>query len=86
MKYTVVWRPSAEAALAEIWTGAADRQAVTHAADTMDRLLRSAPLEVGESRADNVRILTVLPLSIYYDVYEADCLVAVWAVWAVPTR
>ena len=78
MTYTVVWRPSAERRLAEIWTIADDRQTVTDATNAIDALLRATPLEVGESRVANVRILTVLPLSVYYDVHEDDRLVAVW--------
>lgn len=31
MSYTVVWRPSAEAALASLWVEASDRHAVTNA-------------------------------------------------------
>ena len=83
MTYTVVWRRSAERTLAEIWTSADDRQTVRDAADAIDALLRASPLEVGESRVANTRILTVLPLSVYYDIHEADRLVAVWAVWRV---
>ena len=86
MNYTVVWRPTAEGALAQIWTDALDRQAVADAADLMDAMLGSSPREVGEGRAGPTRILTVMPLSIYYDVHEDDRLVAVWAVWQVPRR
>ena len=86
MTCTVVWRPSAERTLAEIWTSARDRQMVTDAANSIDVLLRAGPLEVGESRVANTRILTVLPLSVYYDVHEGNRLVAVWAVWRVPKR
>lgn len=81
MTYTVVWRPTAERKLAEIWSSAPDRQAVAEAANAVDALLRSTPLEVGESRAEETRILVVRPLAVYYDVQEADRLVAVWAVW-----
>jgi plasmid stabilization system protein ParE len=81
MTFTVIWRPSAERKLAEIWTDADDRQAIAHAADAIDALLRTEPTEVGESRVTNTRILTVSPLSVYYDVHEDDRLVAVWAVW-----
>ncbi len=83
MTFTVVWRPIAEHTLADLWNSAQDRQAVTDAADAMDALLRTSPLEVGESRVGNTRILTVFPLSVYYDVHEEDRLVAVWAVWRV---
>jgi len=81
MTYTVAWRLSAETKLADIWNNAGDRQAVTDAADAMDTLLRTAPLDVGESRVGKTRILTVRPLSVYYDVFEADRMVAVWSVW-----
>ena len=56
---------------------------MTDAADAIDLLLRTAPLDVGESRVVNIRILTVFPLSVYYDVHEEDRLVAIWAVWPV---
>ena len=86
MTYTVVWKPAAERALADIWMDADDRQAVTEAADAIDSLLRAGPSDVGESRVVNIRILTVLPLSVYYDVYEDDRVAAVWAVWRVRKR
>ena len=83
MTFTVVWRPEAERALADLWAAANDRQAVADAANAIDILLRAEPSQVGESRVVNIRILTVFPLSVYYDVHEADRLVAVWAVWRV---
>ncbi len=36
MNYTVVWRPSAERTLAQIWTAATDRQAIADAANLID--------------------------------------------------
>ncbi len=81
MNYTVVWRPAAERRLAQSWADADDRPAITKAADAIDSLLRSRPLHVGESRVQNIRILTVAPVSVYYDVHEDDRMVAVWAVW-----
>jgi plasmid stabilization system protein ParE len=84
MNYTVVWRPTAEQRLAQIWTDAVDRRAITDAADLIDAVLCASPCEIGESRAGNTRVLTVMPLSVYYDVHDDDRLVAVWAVWPVP--
>ncbi|NUQ63578.1 MAG: hypothetical protein HUU20_13970 [Pirellulales bacterium] len=86
MNYTVVWRPTAERTLAQIWTEAVNRQAITDAADLIDAMLGSSPRAVGESRAGNTRILTVTPLSIYYDVHDEDRLVAVWAVWQIRAK
>jgi len=81
MKYTVVWRPSAERKLAEIWVNALSGGDITNATDTIDAMLSRQPLDVGESRSGKSRILIVPPLCVYYDVHESDRLVAVWAVW-----
>jgi hypothetical protein len=43
MRWTVVYLPDAEAQLADLWTRASDRQAVTDASDRLDRLLRDDP-------------------------------------------
>ena len=86
MKYTVIWRPAAERKLASIWTSADDRESVTEAADAIDALLGTSPLDVGESRVSNIRILAVFPLSVYYDIHEDDRMVAVWAVWRIRRR
>ena len=40
MNYTVLWTPSAERDLTELWLRATDRGAVRSAADTLDSLLR----------------------------------------------
>jgi hypothetical protein len=50
MIYTLLWKPAVERRLAEIWTEAANRRAVTDAANAIDRALRLRPLAVGESR------------------------------------
>jgi plasmid stabilization system protein ParE len=86
MTYTVVWRPAAEEKLAAIWTEADDRRAITNAANSIDSMLRLNPLDVGESRLESIRILTVVPLSIYYDVHHDDRLVAIWAIWQPSVR
>jgi plasmid stabilization system protein ParE len=72
MSYTVVFVPSAEGQLAAVWTASANRRAVTLAADRIDQLLGTAPAGVGESRGDRFRVLIELPLTVYYEVHEAD--------------
>lgn len=84
MTFTVVWKPTAERLLTEMWLAAADRQSITNAADTIDALLRSDPLTAGESREGNSRLIYVAPLAAYYDVFPDDMLVAVWALWQHP--
>jgi plasmid stabilization system protein ParE len=86
MTYTVVWSPSAERSLSEIWTNARDRQAVADAANAIDALLRLEPSEAGESRLGYTRIVTVSPLWVNYDLRTDDRLVVVWAVWRARRR
>jgi len=80
MKFTVIWKPKSERGLASIWLTADDRAAVTAAANEIDRLLRSRPLAVGESRSGNIRVLVIPPLAVHYEVLEDDCLVNVMTV------
>jgi hypothetical protein len=46
--FTVVWKRSAEADLADIWINAADRAAVTNAVQLIDVKLAESPTEWGE--------------------------------------
>jgi plasmid stabilization system protein ParE len=81
VRYTVIWKPDAEATLTTIWNNAEDRSAVASAANEIDLLLGRQPGAVGESRQDDRRILTVSPLTVYFDVSDDDLKVEVWAVW-----
>jgi plasmid stabilization system protein ParE len=84
MSYTVVWKPAAEEELTQLWTDADDRSAVTAAADEIDRLLKSAPHDQGESRRGSVRVVFTGPLGVFFDVQDEDRLVSVLRVWRVP--
>jgi plasmid stabilization system protein ParE len=81
MKYTVVWTATAEQDLAAVWLGAADRQAVDSAADTIDRLLSVNTESRGTPRFDTVRTLAVAPLAFDFEVVEADRIVWVLSAW-----
>jgi plasmid stabilization system protein ParE len=72
MKYHVVYQPTAEDQLADIWTVAPDQIRVTRAADRIDALLTYTPTTVGESRAPGVRVLFEDPLVVTYEVIEDD--------------
>lgn len=80
MTYTVVWKRSAEAELADLWLNAPDQNAVALAANTADALFRQDPLSQGESRADGNRILFIAPLVLSFHVSPADRLVTVTAI------
>lgn len=81
MTYTVSWSAKALAKLAHIWSEAADRQAVTEAADQIDAALRLSPNDVGESREPPRRVFFSGLLAIYFQVSEADRSVLVLSVW-----
>jgi hypothetical protein len=80
MKWTVIYRPSAQDDLASIWLNAANPQAITNAADEIDRMLAHNPLHTGESRGGSTRIIIERPLTVLFDVYPDDALVSVFAV------
>ncbi len=80
MRWTVLYRPSAQNQLANIWLTTQDQQTVADAADEVDRALSAKPLDVGESRDDNARILIEQPLTVLYEVYPDDVRVEVFAV------
>ncbi len=80
MRWTVTYRPSAKYDHADIWLNSSQRQAVTDAADEIEKLLAGDPLHVGESRTGNSRILIRRPLAVQFDVYADDYRVVVWEV------
>ncbi len=81
MSYDVVWRPAAEDGLADVWAAAADRAAVSEAANEVDRALAQRPWTAGESRVGTTRILIEEPLAVLYEVVEDDRRVFVLDVW-----
>ena len=84
MKYTVVWEPTAESELAELWMRATDRDGVAWAADRIDALLLNNPQQRGEPHSGARRTLIVPPLGIIFKVEEDDRKVRVLAVWYIP--
>jgi ParE toxin of type II toxin-antitoxin system, parDE len=81
MNYTVIWQPSAEKMLADLWTNAPDRDAVAASADHIDALLQRDPHGQGESRTGLMRLLIVPPLAVHYLVRDSDRTVLVLKVW-----
>lgn len=86
MKYSVVWTPSARRILAELWLSAEDKSQIQQAADAMERTLANDPLNAGESRVVNIRIIVESPLAAYFDVDPLDLRVKVWRIWRIRGR
>jgi hypothetical protein len=83
MKFTVTWTSAAEQDLAAIWMAASDPDAVNQATNTIDILLVRDPESRGEPSFDTVRVLTVPPLGVDFEVQEQDRIVFVLSVWRV---
>ena len=76
MIFTVVWLPNSENRLAEIWNGASDRQAVSDAADWLDRALRTDPLKK-VTPVDALFFLRREPLIVLSEIHIDDRMVRI---------
>ena len=83
MKFTVTWKADAQDELADLWMRSVDRQAVSDAAQRLERMLGNDPLNVGESRSGVTRLAFDAPLGVMFDVSIDDCLVTVLHVWSI---
>ena len=81
MKFTVIWIPSAERELAQLWESADDRRDITLASNAIDRRLAESADRAGESRDGDDRIDFERPLGIRFRVSLADRKVLVLNVW-----
>jgi hypothetical protein len=85
MTFTVVWKKTAEDALAELWIRHEHyRDALSDAANQIDALLRVDPQERGSPYIIPSRVLLVPPLGVIFRVIESDRLVRILQVWYVP--
>ena len=80
MRWTVIYKPSAQNDLGNIWLETVDREAIANAADEIDRLLASIPIEASESRSGPTRVIIEPPLTVLFDLSPDDATVAVTAV------
>ncbi len=73
MKYTVVWRADAASELAAAWLAAADRRALSAAAEELERRLARDPLRLGVAQGSPLRRLVCLgPVGLVVDVIPDD--------------
>ena len=84
MKFTVIWKATAETQLAELWMTAADRKVIRAAADEIEAALRTDPVSFGESRDAETRVAVVAPLVVHFEVHEDDRRVIVLTLHAIP--
>jgi hypothetical protein len=83
MKFTVIWRPAADAELIDGWmlADSDQRAAITLVTREIDLILKGSPETVGESRGSSFRrILFVRPLVVEYEIRPQDRLVLILSV------
>jgi hypothetical protein len=83
MTWQVRWRRSAKNDLAALWLDANTRSSVTAAANQIDNQLARNPLNVGESRENDRRILIESPLAVTYKVNPSEMKVLETRVWRI---
>src|SRR4029079_18132771 len=76
IRCTVVWVSAADNELALLWTQAQDRNAVSQAANRIERALAVDPNQKGH-QLDNYRVYVAAPLAVVYEVSEDDRLVRI---------
>jgi len=81
MSWKVVWKPEAERRLTSIWLSDRMRQRITDATHEIDAVLATDPLNAGESRDGNDRVLFAKPLGALVEVLQDMHMVNVLEVW-----
>ena len=77
MKFTVSWTAQAEQDLLRYWLGARDRISIDEAIVAIEHELATNPMNAGESRVGNYRVMIVEPLAVVFSVRPGDRLVKV---------
>ena len=72
MNYAIIWLEEAEEQLADLWMRANDPKGINEYIEFVERLLGYAPLDFGESRGGNDRIILSGPVGLIYRVDEAN--------------
>jgi plasmid stabilization system protein ParE len=70
MSFRVTWDEAALAQLDEIWKASSDKEGVQNTATRMDTERTFNPLEAGESRSRDYRVLFKYPLVVWFRVIE----------------
>jgi plasmid stabilization system protein ParE len=70
VSYHVLWEDAALAQLDEIWNASLDKEGVQNTATRINTELTFNPLEAGESRSRNYRVLFKYPLLVWFRVME----------------
>jgi hypothetical protein len=79
--FTVRWKRTALDALADLWLEADDRESVTAAVTEIDRTIARDPHSAGESRSEQIRVLFVPPLGVFFEIDEPHQTVHVLRTW-----
>jgi hypothetical protein len=82
--FRVEWEEEGENELANIWTVAPDRAAVSRAALEADRILERDPVAIGTELSEGLYRIVIEPLIIHYEIDNQQKLVKVTRVARLP--
>ena len=77
MNYEVVLTPQAESLLTQLWLSGRDHEALREALEQANQKLATDPLNAGESRSGDRRILFADPLALTFSVSQPERLVRI---------
>lgn len=80
MRYTLIWKPSALAQLADVWLKASNRQAVNDAVAKIEGYLRRSSTTAGSEHIEGTRLVVLPPLVAGYEIFHDDCRVDIVSV------
>jgi hypothetical protein len=75
--HTVVWVPSAEDELVDLWLSAHDRNEITGTVHRIDRTLRHRGPDAGIEISEGLFAIEVPPLRALFEIVSADALIRV---------
>jgi hypothetical protein len=79
-KFTVISSKEADDDLADLWTDAPDRKAVTAAQHQIDQYLATDPFRAGREVSEGLRRIDVPPLKAFYEINSDDRIVRITGV------
>ncbi len=81
MSYIVIFTPQVNRDIVDYWIESLHQREMTRAIDDLVRQMRNDPLEIGESRGGNRRVVFQWPVGMEFEVDEENQQVEVYNFW-----
>jgi hypothetical protein len=81
VSYIVIFTPQVNRDIVDYWIESLHQREMTRAIDDLVRQMRNDPLEIGESRGGNRRVVFQWPVGMEFEVDEENQQVEVYNFW-----